>query len=88
VSALSLTIDAALQAIADAGLKRNDIDGVATWPGSDDNASGFAPVGIPALQDALRLEVAWYSNCMETAGQFGAIFNAIGAITAGCAAMC
>ena len=82
-SALSLTIDASLAAIADAGLTRADIDGIATWPGADDNTSGFSPVGIPALQDALRLEVDWYSNCLETAGQFGAIFNAIGAIVAG-----
>lgn len=83
VSPLSLTIDAALEAIGDAGLKRCDIDGMATWPGDYGDASGMSPVGIPALQDALRLELGWYSNCRETAGQFGAIFNAIGAISAG-----
>ncbi|MEZ5708081.1 MAG: thiolase family protein [Blastomonas sp.] len=83
VSALSLTIDAALEAISDAGLSREDIDGMATWPGERGDGSGFSDVGIPALQDALRLKLGWYSNASETAGQFGALFNAIGAIAAG-----
>lgn len=83
VSALSLTIDAAMGAISDAGLARDDIDGIATWPGAIPDGSGFSPVGIPALQDALRLKVNWYSSTRETAGQFGALFNAIGAIAAG-----
>jgi len=80
---LELTVDAALEAIADAGLTRADIDGIATWPGSDENTSGFSPVGAPALQDALRLELGWYSGAREAPGQFGAVFNAIGAIAAG-----
>lgn len=83
VSALTLTIDAALEAIRDAGLRRADIDGVATWPGAIPDGSGFSPVGIPALQDALRLKVKWYSSARETSGQFGALFNAICAIAAG-----
>jgi acetyl-CoA acetyltransferase len=82
-SALGLTIDAALDAIADAGLARSDIDGMACWPGGTGEANGFAPVSIPALQDALRLNLNWYSNASETSGQFGALFNAIGAIAAG-----
>jgi acetyl-CoA acetyltransferase len=84
-SALALTIDAAMQAIENAGLKRSDIDGMACWPGGTGEANGFAPVGIPALQDALRLKLNWYSNASETAGQYGALFNAIGAIAAGMA---
>ncbi|MEJ6594995.1 thiolase family protein [Parasphingorhabdus sp.] len=82
-SALGLTIDAAMEAILDAGLKREDIDGISTWPGAVTDGSGFSPVGIPALQDALRLKVNWYSSTRETAGQFGAMFNAIAAINAG-----
>ncbi|MFZ4745932.1 MAG: thiolase family protein [Sphingomonas sp.] len=84
-SALGLSIDAAMAAITDAGLKRSDIDGIATWPGDRGDGSGFSDVGIPALQDALRLKLGWYSNASETAGQFGALFNAIGAISAGLA---
>ena len=83
VSCLSLTIDATMQAIEDAGLKRSDIDGMASWPGDMGNDAGLGPISIPVLQDALRLKLGWYSNCKETSGQFGAIFNAIGAIAAG-----
>lgn len=82
-SALGLTIDAAMQAITDAGLKRSDIDGMATWPGGLGDGTGFSPVGIPALQDALRLKLGWYANTRETSGQFGALFLAIAAINAG-----
>lgn len=80
---IALTIDACLAAIADAGLTRADIDGVSSYPGGDGNASGFSPVGVPALMDALRLEVDWYSGGGETPGQLGAVFNAIAAICAG-----
>lgn len=82
-SALALTVDAALEAIADAGLTRADIDGIATWPGERADGSGFSPVGCAALQDALRLEVNWYAGGGEAPGQYGAVFNAIGAIAAG-----
>jgi len=84
-SALGLTIDAALEAIESAGLKRSDIDGMACWPGGGGEANGFAPISIPVLQDALRLKLNWYSNASETSGQYGALFNAIGAIAAGLA---
>lgn len=82
-SALSLTVDACMQALADAGLTRADIDGVASWPGSDNNESGFSPVGAPMIQDALRLKVDWYAAGGEAPGQYGAVFNAVGAIAAG-----
>jgi len=82
-SALQLTIDAAMEAIKDAGLRREDIDGIASWPGSDENETGFSPVGTPQLQDALRLKVNWYGAGREAPGQYGAVFNAIGAIAAG-----
>lgn len=84
-SALELTVDAAMMAIADAGLTRADIDGIATWPGADNNESGFSPIGAPQIQDALRLKLNWYGAGGEVPGQYGAMFNAIGAIAAGLA---
>ena len=82
-SALALTVDAAMEAIEDAGLTRADLDGIATWPGEQANGSGFSAVGCAALQDALRLKVNWYAGGGEAPGQYGAVFNAIGAIAAG-----
>ena len=66
--AIDLTVDACLEAIADAGLTRADIDGVACWPGGGTESSGFAPVGAAQLQDALRLDVGWYNGTGETSG--------------------
>lgn len=82
-SALTLTVDAAMEAIRDAGLTRAEIDGIATWPGERADGSGFSPVGCAAVQDALRLKVNWYAGGGEAPGQYGAVFNAIGAIAAG-----
>lgn len=82
-SALALTVDAAMEAIRDAGLTRTEIDGIATWPGERADGSGFSPVGCAAVQDALRLKVNWYAGGGEAPGQYGAVFSAIGAITAG-----
>ena len=44
---LDLTIDAALEAIADAGLTTDDIDGIATYPGAGGGAgAGFSGPGL------------------------------------------
>ena len=40
---MALTLDAALEAIGDAGLKPADIDGVISWPGAVSRADGLAP---------------------------------------------
>ena len=42
---LALTLDACLEAIADAGLTPADIDGVISWPGAVTRAEGLAPPG-------------------------------------------
>jgi acetyl-CoA acetyltransferase len=80
---LSLTVESALAAIADAGLTRDDIDGLSTYPGLVDSSPGMSPTGVTDLQDALRLKLNWYSGGGETPGQLGAVFNAIAAVAAG-----
>jgi hypothetical protein len=74
---LALTLDACLEAIADAGLRREDIDGLSTYPGAfSAGAPGFSGAGVTEVQDALRLELAWYSGGLEQPGQLGSIINA------------
>ncbi len=80
---LSLSVESALAALDDAGLGRNDIDGLSTYPGLMDASPGMSPTGITELQDALRLKLNWYSGGPETPGQLGAVFNAIAAVAAG-----
>jgi acetyl-CoA acetyltransferase len=85
LSALSLTVDACLEAITDAGLTAAEVDGVSTWPGAHQPMPGFSGVGVWDIQDALGLELEWFSGGPETAGQLGAVINAVAAVRAGLA---
>src|SRR5918992_5819469 len=70
---LDLTIDAALGAIADAGLTVADIDGIATYPGAGGGAGpDFSGPGAPEGQGALRLQVRWHTRGIEGADQLAA----------------
>ncbi|WP_332880670.1 thiolase family protein [Streptomyces sp. NBC_00564] len=84
-SPLSLTVDAALEAIGDAGLRPSDIDGVSTWPGAFAATPGFSGVGVWDIKDALGLELNWFSGGMESSGQLGSVINAVAAVKAGLA---
>lgn len=85
LSAMKLTVDACLEAIADAGLRREDIDGVCSWPGDNANGSSFSPVGPPALMSALGLDVNWFSGGYEAPGPLGGVMNGVTAIASGVA---
>ncbi|MGZ4683098.1 MAG: thiolase family protein, partial [Acidimicrobiales bacterium] len=82
---LDLTIEAALRAIEDAGLTRDDIDGLATYPGAITVPPGFSGVGITEVQDALRLNLNWFAGGIELPGQLGSVVNAVAAVATGLA---
>ena len=82
---LDLTIEACLAAIEDAGLTRDDIDGLATYPGGSFGPAGFGGPGTPEVQDALRLRLNWHDGGMEGAAQSRAVFAACLAVAAGLA---
>jgi len=82
---LDLTLDACLAAIEDAGLRREDIDGLATYPGAMGGAPGFTGAGVTEVQDALRLELDWYTGGLEMPGQLGSVVNACMAVACGLA---
>jgi acetyl-CoA acetyltransferase len=87
---MALTLDAALEAITDAGLQPQDIDGVISWPGAVSRADGLAPSspgssgpGPHAVIDALRLNPTWYYGGPETPGMFAAVIHACMAVATG-----
>jgi acetyl-CoA acetyltransferase/uncharacterized OB-fold protein len=83
---MELTIDACLEAIADAGLRREDIDGISTYPGNGiAGAPGFTGAGVVEVQDALRLELNWFCGGPELPGQLGSVINACAAVATGLA---
>ena len=79
---LSLTVDACLAAVADAGLELSDIDGLSTYPGGGING-GHSEGGVPALEEALRIRPTWFNGGMEIPGQGGAVVAAMLAVAAG-----
>lgn len=82
---LELTLDACIAAIEDAGLTRDDIDGLSTYPGGVDLSPGFSGAGIIQVQDALRLELNWFTGGVEMPGQLGSVINACMAVATGLA---
>lgn len=82
---LDLTLDACLEAIEDAGLTRDQIDGLATYPGNMPMPAGFSGAGVSEVQDALRLELAWHTGGPEMPGQLGSVVDACAAVACGLA---
>lgn len=84
-SPLGLTVDAVKEAIADAGLTLDQIDGVATYPGKMQTFLGFSPIGADELIEALGLKTRWHVGAAELTAQLGAIAEAANAVKAGLA---
>jgi acetyl-CoA acetyltransferase len=84
-SDLDLTVDAALAAIADAGLTRDDIDGLSTYPGMGAGTPGFGGPPSPEVQDALGLSLNWHDGGGEGPAQMRAVMAASLAVAAGLA---
>jgi acetyl-CoA acetyltransferase len=82
---LALTADAALAAIADAGLTPDDIDGVSTYPGALWSTPGITGAGVDDVRDLLGLDLRWHTGGGELPGQLGSIINAVLAVATGLA---
>jgi acetyl-CoA acetyltransferase/uncharacterized OB-fold protein len=82
VDPLSLTVTACRNAVADAGLTMEDIDGLSTYPGGP-AAGGHSEGGITAVEESLRLRPTWFNSTGETPGQGGSVVAAMLAVAAG-----
>src|SRR5439155_19235276 len=84
VNPLALTIEACRNAVEDAGLRFEDIDGLSTYPGGGMMAAtGHSEGGIPALEEALRIRPTWFNGGSEIPGQSGSVVAAMLAVAAG-----
>src|SRR5580693_240688 len=81
-SALNLTLDAVLEALADAGLRDSDIDGLSSWPGVS-VTPGMAPVSLREVKESLNLKLNWFAASPEAPGQLSAVMNAAMAVASG-----
>jgi acetyl-CoA acetyltransferase len=81
VDPLSLTIDAALQAIGDAGLQPEQIDGLSTYPGN--LGHGMSEGGVVMVEEALRLKPTWINGGDDVPGPAGSVIAAMLAVAAG-----
>lgn len=80
---LLLTLDAVKEALNEAGLSIDQIDGVSTYPGRVPQMLGFSPIGADELIDALGIKATWYAGGGEISSQLGAVVAAVGAIKSG-----
>ena len=81
VDPLSLTVDACLEAVSDAGLALEDIDGLSTYPGAA--GMGMSEGGTTAVEEALRLHPTWVNGGGELPGPGGAVIAAMLAVASG-----
>jgi acetyl-CoA acetyltransferase len=84
-SPLGLTLDAAKEALKEAGLTFKQIDGVATYPGKMSTYLGFSPVGADEVIEAFGIKSKWHTGASELPAQLSAIAAAAMAVKAGLA---
>ncbi len=78
---LSLTVDACLAAVADAGLELDDIDGLSTYPGA--GGMGMSEGGVTAVEEALRIHPTWINGGGDLPGPGGSVIAAMLAVASG-----
>ncbi len=81
VDPLSLTVDACTQAVVDAGLDLDDIDGLSTYPGHA--GMGMSEGGVSSVEEALRLHPTWINGGGDLPGPAGAVIAAMMAVASG-----
>ena len=81
VDPLSLTVDACLAAVADAGLTIDDIDGLSTYPSY--GGMGMSEGGVTPVEEALRIHPTWINGGGDIPGPGGAVITAMLAVASG-----
>jgi acetyl-CoA acetyltransferase len=80
---LHLTLDAINEALDEAGLTRDQIDGVFTYPGKSPGYLGFSPVSAEEVIEAMGIQSKWHMGGGEMPAQLAAIGAAAMAVKQG-----
>jgi acetyl-CoA acetyltransferase len=80
---LLLTVDAVKDALDNAGLTLDQIDGVFSFPGKAAGYLAFSPVGTDDLIEVLGIKSKWQMGAMEQPAQLSAIAMAAWAVKEG-----
>jgi acetyl-CoA acetyltransferase len=80
---LLLTKDAIDEALADAGLTLDQIDGVFSFPGKSNGYLAFSPVGTDEVIEACGIKSKWQMGAFEQPAQLSAIGMAAQAVKEG-----
>lgn len=81
--AISHLREAFLEALNDAGLSRDDIDGITTYPGRAEKSPGMSPLGCLEAREAFGLKTRWHSAIPEGAAQMAPVMVAAMAVATG-----
>lgn len=71
------------RALARAGLTRDDIDGICTYPGKEEKSAGMSPLGTGDVRNALGLKTNFHAAIPEGPSQMGPIQVAAMAVMSG-----
>ena len=82
VDPLALAVDACLEAVADAGLTLDDIDGLSTYPGGL-SGGGMSEGGPTEIEEALRIHPTWHNGGLDLPGPGGSVIAAAMAVATG-----
>ncbi len=82
-SPMGLTMDAIRQAMDNAGLTFDQIDGVATYPGRMPTFLGFSPIGTDEVIETCGIKARWHMGAGEIPAQLSAVAEAANAIKTG-----
>lgn len=81
--AMAHLAEAARRALKTAGLGKDDIDGICTYPGKADNSPGMSPLGTGEVRNALGLKTRWHCAIPDGPSQVAPIMAAAMAVATG-----
>lgn len=81
--AMAHLAEAVKRALECAGLTKDDIDGIATYPGKADNSPGMSPLGTGEVRGALGLKTRWHSAVPDGPSQMAPLMVAAMAVATG-----